>query len=470
MRARARHGRGYGPSILFVWFLASCMCASERSLSPGWASAAEKAPAVSFPHVRQGLSPFGVLRDASRVQAGHGMETNALEDDAPVPCNGCQSEATMGLARRHDGLWARFLCARCYDRESAGGVALLRGEDGAPVAVDVFGLAGKCRQCRTKASYGKLSSPPLRCVRHKRASDVVRALGTTCMFGGCKKARLFGNHGGVAQYCAAHRLPDHVDVKNKRCQFYACKRQASYGDSATRIKMACAMHRLPGHVDLKHERKRCAAPEGCCKLGVFKRRLSAANPFPPGCSTPEDGSAKTMVGQVQRMKSGAQQESSLPNRTREDGWVFVCAAHLNLNVFSSSSPHQEGLRKKLVERKRRQTSRGLYAHIAEVLEMPSPYSRVSLLRRAIEHLSNISSTSMQTDALSPPPSDNSSQTLCVAGMSPISYGGSGAGEPAHNAAGGGWNGRGEGDYSSASRDLRQVYCLSRMCLHVLALP
>ena len=99
----------------------------------------------------------------------------------------------------------------------------------------------------------------------------------------------------------------------------------------------------------------------------------------------------TRVGQVQRKKSGAQQKSPLPNRTREDGWVFVCAAHLNLNVFSSSSPHQEGLRKKLVERKRRQTSRGLYAHIAEVLEMPSPYSRVALLRRAIEHLSNLSS-------------------------------------------------------------------------------
>jgi len=316
-----------------------------------------------------------------------GQLVHAIEEDETLPCEMCRNAATIGLARRRDGLWARLLCSPCFEcfqREREGGHAL--EHDGTVFGPgEALGLAGKCRRCRTKASYGMPSSPPVRCMRHKRVGDVVRALGTTCVFAGCKKARLFGSHGGVALYCAAHRLPDHVDVKNKRCQFRLCKRQASYGDAATRMKSACAMHRLPEHVDLKHERKRCAAPEGCCKLGVFKRRLIA--PLPGPCASQDVARAGASS---REQNQTTKPDSDLSNRGREDGWVFVCASHLNLNVFSASSPQGEGLRKKLSEQRRRQTSRGLYAHIAQVLAIPAPHSRVALLQRAIEHLSNAS--------------------------------------------------------------------------------
>ena len=295
---------------------------------------------------------------------------------APV-CSECEAGATIGIARDADGMWMRFLCEACHGLANSSYSSESCGSGG----LHALGLAGKCAKCRTKASYGAPLSPPQRCLRPKEARDIARSLGSSCVVDGCKKARLFGSRGGVPLFCAAHRRADDVDVKNKRCQFQDCIRQASYGDASTRCKVACAEHRQPWHVDLKHERRRCAAPEGCGKLGVFKRRLIITPPDPPSHPQPpaeansrsvtevhssEDGGAGSNSGSHRRgsrsaklrldqggaggggdkaARSSTQAPDSCPKSRRHtksahDDWVFVCASHLNLNVFSASATQE----------------------------------------------------------------------------------------------------------------------------------
>ena len=288
-------------------------------------------------------------------------------DGGKPSCNRCPLEAAIGLARVCDGLWVDVLCRQCHSETMDSGIA----GDSNRTGFETLALAGRCRQCRTKASYGVPSSPPMRCSRHKRPGDIARSLGASCVFEGCRKARLFGSIGGVPLFCATHRLPDHVDVKNKRCQVHPCIRQASYGDATRRIKVACAQHRLPSHVDLKHESRRCAAPEGCNKLGMFKRRLLT----PPGAAVSGDSKAeahsgnKSLANTTEHTRQHTHHHSSASDFTHTDkrrgrraagrgasacaagaagsvASVFVCAAHRHLDVFSAaacSNPTEVGL-------------------------------------------------------------------------------------------------------------------------------
>ena len=390
----ARWQRGGG---LVMWavvqgllvLLAPCTCGGDLSLQAGgeraatacaWSTLKLCAHAVSYDIVGHTQSMIQGTATGSSTEQGNDLHSSihsaAAEheevSDKPLGCDQCPCGATFGLARCSDGIWVKFLCSKCNDRR----VSFAAGSQD----VEALGLAGKCRQCRTKASYGVCPSPPQRCGRHKKACDIVRTLGVSCVSQGCQKARLFGIRGGVPLYCATHRLPDQIDVKNKRCQFHGCVRQASYGDSHTRMKIACAKHRLHWHVDLKHERKRCAAPEGCRKIGVFKRRLvapplSTAGPnVNPNAAEVQNRFAykKKLLLEVQRgaggrltdgsahpgeamdgdLTTGARQSPQERARRCQKGakeggdkgffggWVFVCAAHLSLNVFSASSEHE----------------------------------------------------------------------------------------------------------------------------------
>ncbi|EKX51280.1 hypothetical protein GUITHDRAFT_103197 [Guillardia theta CCMP2712] len=112
--------------------------------------------------------------------------------------------------------------------------------------------------CRSRAIYGATKqSPPLvseldlelgsltrrtqRCGAHKHSGDIIITR-NSCFYPGCQKAEIVT---------------------------FISKTQASFGDAATREKETCALHRLKHHVDLKNNGKKCAAPEGCSKLGVF---------------------------------------------------------------------------------------------------------------------------------------------------------------------------------------------------------
>jgi hypothetical protein len=340
-------------------FTSSCLPAAVRSTAPQMNSAA------------------GCGHIARTAQHEHALRATVLTAHGAPVCSKCEAGATIGIARDADGMWMRFLCEACHGLANSSYAAESCGSGG----LHALGLAGRCAKCRTKASYGAPLSPPQRCLRHKEARDIARSLGSSCVVDGCKKARLFGSRGGVPLFCAAHRRADDVDVKNKRCQFQDCLRQASYGDASTRCKIACAEHRQPWHVDLKHERRRCAAPEGCGKLGVFKRRLIITPPDPPSHPQPaaeansrrvtaghssEDGVGDSNSGshhlgsrlaklrldqggargvEGKAVRSNTQAPDSCPKSRRHtksahDSWVFVCASHLNLNVFSASATQE----------------------------------------------------------------------------------------------------------------------------------
>jgi hypothetical protein len=135
-----------------------------------------------------------------------------------------------------------------------------------------------------------------------------------------------------------------------------------------RGQTACAQHRVHWHVDLKHKSKRCAAPEGCGKLGIFKRRLLtpslAAPPHntetprnqnteaPPEPAAPTAQAVNKQLRRGQTEEDMSDQDWSAPAKLRSslaspqderDAYsllkathqrvVFVCAAHSNLNVF-----------------------------------------------------------------------------------------------------------------------------------------
>jgi hypothetical protein len=87
-----------------------------------------------------------------------------------------------------------------------------------------------------------------------------------CTAPGCSKRASFGDPGGQALSCAAHKLAGMVDVKNKKCSAPGCSKQPSFGEPGGRRALRCAAHKLGGMVNVSS--KKCAAP-GCSKRPSF---------------------------------------------------------------------------------------------------------------------------------------------------------------------------------------------------------
>jgi hypothetical protein len=65
-------------------------------------------------------------------------------------------------------------------------------------------------------------------------------------------------------YCATHKQPGMVDVRNKRCAQPGCtKLSPSFNADGEALGLYCVTHKQPGMVDVRN--KRCAQP-GCTKL------------------------------------------------------------------------------------------------------------------------------------------------------------------------------------------------------------
>ncbi len=71
---------------------------------------------------------------------------------------------------------------------------------------------------------------------------------------------------GRLLYCAAHRGPAHIDLKNSLCRGPGCRRIPAYGEAGlgpdAGRPIFCAAHRLAHHVDLKNRRCCHPAPPG----------------------------------------------------------------------------------------------------------------------------------------------------------------------------------------------------------------
>lgn len=49
-----------------------------------------------------------------------------------------------------------------------------------------------------------------------------------CKHPGCTRQPNYGNEGGRAVFCSAHKLSRMVNVVSRRCEYPDCKRQVSY--------------------------------------------------------------------------------------------------------------------------------------------------------------------------------------------------------------------------------------------------
>ena len=96
--------------------------------------------------------------------------------------------------------------------------------------------------------------------------------GRRCESAGCGASAIFGKNGAPPSACRQHREPEHVDLRHKRCQYVGssgsreCTRQPSFGSVQDGIARFCRAHSLVDHVDVRSVR--CAAPE-CRRSASF---------------------------------------------------------------------------------------------------------------------------------------------------------------------------------------------------------
>ncbi|EKX53589.1 hypothetical protein GUITHDRAFT_100573 [Guillardia theta CCMP2712] len=99
------------------------------------------------------------------------------------------------------------------------------------------------------------------CDEMPRRPEQIQKRSRVCYADGCCKQPTFGNTSDpVPVACKFHRLPHHIDVVNKRCQF-----QGPEVVSAGQV-LAKRAHGSQ-HVDLRHAK--CRSPEVCSRLATY---------------------------------------------------------------------------------------------------------------------------------------------------------------------------------------------------------
>ena len=85
---------------------------------------------------------------------------------------------------------------------------------------------------------------------------------------GCKKFPTYNLEGSEhGNFCARHKQPGMVDVKNKRCAHAGgCKKWPSFNVPGAKSGIVCGSHRLEGMVDVRS--KKCEHP-GCTRQPKF---------------------------------------------------------------------------------------------------------------------------------------------------------------------------------------------------------
>ncbi len=108
-------------------------------------------------------------------------------------------------------------------------------------------MPSKCKECPTRASYGKPESKLAEyCATHKK-EGMVNVVSKTCKE--CPKQPYYGKPGSkLAEYCATHKKEGMVDIVNKTCK--ECPTRPVYGKPASKLAEYCATHKKEGMVDV----------------------------------------------------------------------------------------------------------------------------------------------------------------------------------------------------------------------------
>lgn len=140
----------------------------------------------------------------------------------------------------------------------------VRSPRGLPAACGAAGARG------SRVNSSELLAVQQLCAKHSRATPVRVKGSHLCVMDGCTVRASFGVRGQSPVRCREHKEAEHVDVRNRRCQFQGpepCTRQPLFGLAAARASARfCGQHRPAGYIDVVH--KRCEE-EGCHKQPVF---------------------------------------------------------------------------------------------------------------------------------------------------------------------------------------------------------
>ena len=91
-----------------------------------------------------------------------------------------------------------------------------------------------------------------------------------CEHDGCEKRPVFNVRGAKkGRYCADHKLPGMVDVKNPHCEHEGCEKWPGFNVRGAKKGRYCADHKLPGMVDVMNPH---CEHDGCEKRPVFDVR------------------------------------------------------------------------------------------------------------------------------------------------------------------------------------------------------
>ena len=95
----------------------------------------------------------------------------------------------------------------------------------------------------------------------KKLNIMNKKIKKRCSAEGCQTHPSFNFiDSGGARYCALHKLPGMIDLKNPRCEFDGCNAKSCYNFSGEKKGRLCSLHRLDGMVNVK--RRQCEV-QGC---------------------------------------------------------------------------------------------------------------------------------------------------------------------------------------------------------------
>ncbi|CAM9649027.1 unnamed protein product, partial [Ectocarpus sp. 4 AP-2014] len=119
-------------------------------------------------------------------------------------------------------------------------------------------VARQCERegCNVQPSYGKVWKKPRFCARHK-LPGMMDVRNRRCEEPNCTRQPSYGKEGQRRQFCFTHKREGDVDVKSTRCKSTGCPKHAMYGRPGE-MPQYCSAHKAEDMVDVK-KRRRCNA-------------------------------------------------------------------------------------------------------------------------------------------------------------------------------------------------------------------
>ena len=212
-----------------------------RSIAPGEPSSGSLRASSSSSSLARGIAGADGESGGAHPGGGPSPPRSPRTRRAPPQPGGLSAFPTRKPRRpkmepSHNLIAGRRYCEECLSLEAAG-------------------LLEKA----TRASYGPVGGPELRCSKHKVEGDVnlSGAMCIVCRDGGIHTRAVYAQPGKRrSEVCFAHKRDGDIDVASPRCEHPGepCPRHPSFGPRDGRPQF-CVDHKLPGNVNLVYIRR-----------------------------------------------------------------------------------------------------------------------------------------------------------------------------------------------------------------------